>query len=83
VDHLGMTGATSLRSRWNLVHLWELYKGEITYPESRESSHETEFRQLSLMAFAVLNVSVSKHVQQAIRKYRDRPEPAERHGSIC
>jgi len=37
-----------------------------------------EFSQLSLFAFAVLNLSVSEPIQQAIRTFSDLPEPAMR-----
>jgi hypothetical protein len=62
--------------KMTIVHLWPLYEGLIQPPVSGNKVHEAEFHQLSLMAFAVLNTSVSENIQQAIRAYRDAPEPA-------
>ena len=64
--------------KMTLVHLWSLFEGTVTPPTSGNATHEAEFRQLSLMAFAVLNVSVTEQIQQAIRNYRDKDEPAEK-----
>jgi len=58
-----------------LTHLWPFYKGEITPQYLGNETHIREFAR-SLLAFAVLNVSVSDQIQQAIRTYSDQSEPA-------
>jgi hypothetical protein len=64
--------------KMTIVHLWPLYEGTIVTPVSGNIQHNCEFAQLSLMAFAVLNTSVSEHIQQAIRAFRSQPEPAKK-----
>ena len=62
--------------KMTIVHLWAFFEGLLHPPVSGDPKHEAEYHQLSLMAFAVLNTSVSDHIQQAIRAFRDTTEPA-------
>jgi len=64
--------------KMTLSHLWPLYAGMVVRPTSGDVTMEAEFQQLSLMAFAVLNLSISKPIQQAIRAFREAPEAAKK-----
>jgi len=59
-----------------LTHLWPFYKGESRLLRIPDRDAHKRVAQLSLLAFAVLNVSVSDQIQQAIRTYSDQSEPA-------
>jgi hypothetical protein len=61
----------------SLVHIWKLFNGHIRAPpRGINPVWETEFNQLSLMGFNVLNKNVATHIQHALRQFSTESEPA-------